>query len=352
VLDESDLSGNQQEEYVYFGGQKVARRDIPANTVHYYFSDHLGSASAVTDSSGVIQKESDYYPFGGEIAVSGTDSNNYKFTGKERDTESGLDNFGARYNASSVGRFMSPDPSKNLVLRAINPQRWNQYTYAINNPINYVDNDGRDAAAVNFSGMVGGLGHVGLLVINKDGTASYTRFGPEDHSLGNLGGASGTGAVLIYNNIPSVQFGSNGLPTDASVQAVADAVAQDESTPGSVVDPSTVRINYFQTGSTDTGLLNDWAQLQQEHSQNGQGPFGRYCVTSNNCATFTAAGLVAGGAITAEQARGLSVDPNRMFNQLSRLANDNFDLLQMQIKPPEKACVTIYGPDGPETHCE
>jgi len=71
-----------------------------------------------------------------------------------------------------------------------------------------------------------------------------------------------------------------------------------------------------------------------------------------NCATFTATGLVAGGAITAEQARGLSVDPNRMFNQLSRLANDNFDLLQMQIKPPEKACVTTYGPDGPDTHCE
>ena len=54
ILDESDLSGNAQEEYVYFSGQKFARRDISTNAVHYYFSDHLGSHSLVTDSSGTI----------------------------------------------------------------------------------------------------------------------------------------------------------------------------------------------------------------------------------------------------------------------------------------------------------
>jgi hypothetical protein len=85
--------------------------------------------------------------------------------------------------------------------------------------------------------------------------------------------------------MPTVQFGSGGLPTDASVKALAAAVAQDEG-----VDPSTVRINYFQTGSTGTAVLNEWVQLQQEHSQNGQGTYGHYCVVSNNCATFTATG--------------------------------------------------------------
>jgi len=62
-------------------------------------------------------------------------------TGKERDSESGLDNFGARYNASSLGRFMSPDP---LMASATvyNPQTWNRYTYALNNPLKFIDPDG------------------------------------------------------------------------------------------------------------------------------------------------------------------------------------------------------------------
>ena len=64
--------------------------------------------------------------------------NHYKFTGKERDNESGLDNFGARYDSSNIGRFMSPDPLM-ASARVENPQTWNRYTYALNNPLRYVD---------------------------------------------------------------------------------------------------------------------------------------------------------------------------------------------------------------------
>ncbi len=66
---------------------------------------------------------------------------NYKFTGKERDSESGLDNFGARYDSSSMGRFMTPDPLLNSG-RPSNPQTWNRYAYAMNNPLNIVDPTG------------------------------------------------------------------------------------------------------------------------------------------------------------------------------------------------------------------
>jgi RHS repeat-associated protein len=68
----------------------------------------------------------------------------YKFTGKERDAESGLDNFGARYNASTMGRFMTPDPLLNSG-RPWNPQTWNRYAYALDNPLVYVDPDGEDS---------------------------------------------------------------------------------------------------------------------------------------------------------------------------------------------------------------
>jgi RHS repeat-associated protein len=63
-------------------------------------------------------------------------------TGKERDTESGLDYFGARYNSSSMGRFMSPDPSR-LSIMPNNPQTWNRYTYANNNPLRFKDDNGK-----------------------------------------------------------------------------------------------------------------------------------------------------------------------------------------------------------------
>jgi len=70
----------------------------------------------------------------------------YKFDGKERDSESGLDNFGARYNSSPLGRFMSPDPSSidGDLVDSENPQAWNMYSYVLNNPLNAVDPDGLD----------------------------------------------------------------------------------------------------------------------------------------------------------------------------------------------------------------
>src|SRR5580698_11303674 len=64
------------------------------------------------------------------------------FTGKERDTESGNDYFGARYYASSMGRFSSPDPSGLMYADQTNPQSLNLYSYALNNPLKYTDPTG------------------------------------------------------------------------------------------------------------------------------------------------------------------------------------------------------------------
>jgi RHS repeat-associated protein len=63
------------------------------------------------------------------------------FTGKERDAESGNGYFGARYYASSMGRFLSPDPTFQSALSA-DPQTWNRYTYALNNPLAIIDPNG------------------------------------------------------------------------------------------------------------------------------------------------------------------------------------------------------------------
>src|SRR5262249_57792884 len=124
--------------------ERVARRDgvNGAGGVFYYFSDHLKTASVITDSAGTIKAESDYYPWGGELQFVNSDSNHYKFTGKERDSETGLDYFGARYYGNGLGRFITSDKPFADQHRE-NPQSWNLYAYTLNNPLKFVDDTGQ-----------------------------------------------------------------------------------------------------------------------------------------------------------------------------------------------------------------
>lgn len=65
-----------------------------------------------------------------------------QFTSKERDTETGLDYFGARYHSPSQGRFMIPDPSSGGIT-PLDPQSWNKYSYVRNRPTRFMDIDWR-----------------------------------------------------------------------------------------------------------------------------------------------------------------------------------------------------------------
>jgi len=147
VLDETDLTGSTTNgsfnEYVFFGGQRLARRDGSGNTL-YYFADHLGTSRVIVQAGSTAPcYDADYYPFGGERPpLIATCSQNYKFTGKERDSESGLDNLEKRYYGSSLGRLMSPDPVFFQAEMLTDPQRLNEYAYARNNPLLYIDPTG------------------------------------------------------------------------------------------------------------------------------------------------------------------------------------------------------------------
>jgi len=150
IVAESDLSGNLKSEYVFFNGERVARRDLVTPTgVFYYFSDHLKTASVITDSAGNIKAESDYYPWGGELQFVNNDSNHYKFTGKERDSETQLDYFGARYYSNGLGRFISADWSATPIpvpyADLSDPQSLNLFSYTRNLPTTRADPDGHFA---------------------------------------------------------------------------------------------------------------------------------------------------------------------------------------------------------------
>jgi RHS repeat-associated protein len=141
--------------YVYnAAGQLIAEYSTagPANNgTSYIAQDHLGSTRLVMKGDGTLSRH-DYLPFGEEIAgttgarggiggYGAADSVKQKFTGYERDQESGLDFAQARYYSSAQGRFTSVDP-ENAGASVEEPQSWNGYSYAINNPLMYVDPDG------------------------------------------------------------------------------------------------------------------------------------------------------------------------------------------------------------------
>ena len=113
--------------------------------VIYYYGDQIGSATLLASVDGWPVSSDTFYPFGQEQAAN-SNSDHYKFTGKERDAESGLDYFGARYYASSMGRWMSPDwadkPEAVPYSSLDNPQSLNLYGYVLNNPLSKADPDG------------------------------------------------------------------------------------------------------------------------------------------------------------------------------------------------------------------
>jgi RHS repeat-associated protein len=144
-LTEADLAGTINEEYIYFNGARIARVDRPSGTVHYYFSNHLGSHTMVTSATGSCEQDIDYYPYGGVITDHCPNvAQHYKFTGKERDAESGNDFFGARYYTSTMGRFLTPDwgggSSEPVPYADLDdPQTLNLYAYVQNNPLSRTD---------------------------------------------------------------------------------------------------------------------------------------------------------------------------------------------------------------------
>jgi len=173
---EKVLSNSQKMVYVYDAlGRLAAEYDLlnsegpPPCTTCYFSYDHLGSLRMVTDQNANVIARHDYVPFGEEIptGIAGRsgqfdvpDTVSQRFTGKERDTETSLDYFGARYYGAGMERWMSPDefkdsgitdPSTGKVLFSPgplpyadieNPQSLNKYAYVLDNPLRYTDPTG------------------------------------------------------------------------------------------------------------------------------------------------------------------------------------------------------------------
>jgi len=296
----------------------IASAQSTTQVVEYYTTDALGSVRAVTKRvNGVLQvTRHDFMPFGEEVAPPIPPQEKRLFTGKERDTETELDYFGARYYRADVGRFTTVDPLGPNPLRLVNPQRLAPYAYAINNPLKFIDPDGRDAIVVNFSqgGIVSGraLGHAGVAAVFADGSVKFSDFGP-----------SGDGGLVrdpLVNTRPAltahVEFGIDGMPTSASLEAVAKELEALQTAPR-----GSVQLAYFKTSSSDTAALSQWIDTSPAQWQYGL--WAKYVAVGRNCGNYVREGMSNLRGFGAVQQPGFSI-PNLDFLLFRMLADRVF----------------------------
>jgi RHS repeat-associated protein len=252
----SGAANAPQKEYGYRGGQLLITAE-PSGTVKWLVTDQIGSTRMVVDKSGALSGANgivrqDYLPFGEEIGAGvgirsvgngyGTNTVRQKFGSKERDNETGLDYFGARYHSSVQGRFTTPDEfnggpielfaevaahNPTFYAEIAEPQSLNKYTYCLNNPLKYVDPDGHQTttadrlkdAAVAVGQYVGGI---------AQGAASSLTYGligspqPEDSLPSRVG--QGVGSVLVGLHGVAVGVGGTAL-LDGPTLGVAELTA-------------------------------------------------------------------------------------------------------------------------------
>lgn len=136
----------RNQDLVNGGGNNTTLPDYdeePSNKVEnlqfYYHPDHLGSSSYITDVSGEVYQHMEYFPFGETFIEERTDAEytSYLYNGKELDEETGLYYYGARYYDPRISMWYGVDP---LAERTAN---WSPYRYGYNNPLKFIDPDGR-----------------------------------------------------------------------------------------------------------------------------------------------------------------------------------------------------------------
>lgn len=219
-------------------GLAVLPSPASAQLVEYYHTDLVGNVRAVTDEQKRVIERHDYLPFGEECTTGPCASNPglgagqpRKFTGKERDTETGLDYFGARYYGSTIGRFTSVDPLTEAQKATANPQRWNRYAYSLNNPLKYTDPNGKSPTIVTAAigaGVGFVFGYAGSLTAQAIRTGSFSNLNYDDAAISGLGGAvSGGLAGLTLGASVALQGSALGvIGVSAGTNAVGGAVVR------------------------------------------------------------------------------------------------------------------------------
>jgi RHS repeat-associated protein len=208
MITEANASGTWLRAEIYAGSRHLATWNSNTSTTYFNHADWLGTERVRTFGSGTQAGQPCEWitslPFGDGQSIQpqngGCTPTPTFFTGKERDSESGLDYFGARYNASSLGRFTSPDPAGG---HYGDPQTLNRYAYVANNPLRLTDPAGLDfylactQTEENASTCQGG--HAGTTTTDANGNSTFTPTVVTSASL--LDPESGNTATVNQNGV-------------------------------------------------------------------------------------------------------------------------------------------------------
>lgn len=186
-----------QKDYVYRGSQLIAAQT--STGVTHFHLDHLGTVRAVTNSAGTRIAYHAYFPFGEEATSATQDTERMKFTGHERDlgntssTADDLDYMHARFYNPQLGRFVSTDPANSAIPGK--PQSWNQYGYALENPVSIVDPNGQNPVLILVA-----LGVAGGLIFGAEPANTPT----SDHDPNVVRGSDGMKAVAASSTVITI----------------------------------------------------------------------------------------------------------------------------------------------------
>jgi RHS repeat-associated protein len=131
------VGGSIETTNYFFANNEMVAKKNPDGSKVYFHNDHLGSNTLTTNQWGSQVEVVAYDPWG--KVLGSANQSKFQFTGQEKDNETGLNYYGARYYNSDLKRFTQPDP---FIQDIYNPQSLNRYTYALNNPLKYTDPTG------------------------------------------------------------------------------------------------------------------------------------------------------------------------------------------------------------------
>jgi RHS repeat-associated protein len=282
-LTEVDANNNWVHTNAYAGGKLIGTYD--AMGLHFHIDDPLGTRRAQVNSAGVLEAVYQSLPFGdgyAEAAASGvSDPTEQHFTGKERDTESGNDYFGARYFGSGVGRFTSPDDGTDQI--PTNPQSWNLYSYVWNNPMTHTDSDGHSVNVCDNSGQCN-------IVSNDDYKAAQQSDSYNSAPSLDAVGSSGNGAGQFS---PVAIFGDGGIVGSATYVSDGPTDYYANSAGLNQMIPAANVVNAL--GGLEVGIMAPWAAAAADCMSGGSKAG---CAANMALAVVPAAGeLRAGGKL-------------------------------------------------------
>ena len=268
---------------------------------HYYLQEHQGNNRVVIDQNGTVKEVNHYYPFGGVFA-STSSIQPYKYNGKELDTKKGLNwhDYGARHYDAALGRFATVDPM------AEKYYPWSPYTYCLDNPIKYIDTDGK---LPRIYVERKGLGHAFVTVGNGTNTIVYTygRYGElgKDKIFARSTSPTGEGVLIKLAGREAIDY-------------IQDQMLLNEA------------IGYEFSNGSDEIVSNHFNEkMENSHQSPRQGKYAgkenakvidEYNLFTNNCVTTSVKGIQKG--VKQDLELDNTISPNALKDRLEVMSKE------------------------------